>query len=159
MATKTGTITKPTQASTITGKNSNKETSGASDTSTVAADASANGETVANADNIKGRSVFSIETTAAGVVVRTAFLTEDERVLEMPAVFPDMVYALNVIDELKRQVTQHFSQAAQVGAQVIANQARAQKTAQQTDQQTSQEESQASASAAVETKQVETVKK
>lgn len=163
MATKTGTITKPTQASTAIEKNSTKETSSADETSTVAADTNAFGETVANADNIKGRSVFSIETTAAGVVVRTAFLTEDERVLEMPAVFPDMVYALNVIDELKRQVTQHFSQAAQVGAQVIASQARAQKTAQQADQQTAQqtdqEEAQASASPAVETKQVETVNK
>jgi hypothetical protein len=79
--------------------------------------------------NITGRSVFSIETTAAGVVVRTAFMTEDNRLLDMPAVFPDVIYALNVIDDLKRQVAQHFSQAAQVGAQVIANQARVNQTA------------------------------
>ena len=76
--------------------------------------------------NVTGRSVFAIETTAAGVVVRTAFLTEDNRVLDMPAVFPDAFYAFNVIDDLKRQVAQHFSQAAKVGAQVIANQAQAQ---------------------------------
>lgn len=76
--------------------------------------------------NVTGRSVFAIETTAAGVVVRTAFLTEDNRVLDMPAVFPDALYAFNVIDDLKRQVAQHFSQAAKVGAQVIANQAQAQ---------------------------------
>ena len=74
--------------------------------------------------NLTGRAVFAIETTAAGVVVRTAFLTEDQRLLDMPAIFPDVVYALNVIDDLRRQVTQHFSKAAQVGAQVIANQAR-----------------------------------
>ncbi|HEY7804816.1 MAG TPA: hypothetical protein VIC30_10350 [Orrella sp.] len=74
--------------------------------------------------NLTGRAVFAVETTAAGVVVRTAFLTEDQRLLDMPAIFPDMVYALNVIDDLRRQVMQHFSQAAQVGAQVIANQAR-----------------------------------
>lgn len=79
--------------------------------------------------NLTGRSVFSIETTAAGVLVRTAFITEDNRLLDMPAVFPDMVYALNVIDDLKRQVTQHFAQAAQVGVQVIANQARAEQNA------------------------------
>lgn len=76
--------------------------------------------------NVTGRAVFAVETTAAGVVVRTAFLTEDNKLLNMPAVFPDLVYAMNVIDDLKRQVMQHFSQAAQVGAQVIANQARAQ---------------------------------
>lgn len=74
--------------------------------------------------NVTGRSVFAVETTAAGVVVRTAFLTEDNRLLDMPAVFPNMVYAMNVVDDLRRQVMQHFSQAAQVGAQVIANQAR-----------------------------------
>lgn len=76
--------------------------------------------------NVTGRAVFSVETTAAGVVVRTAFLTEDNRLLDMPAVFPNMVYAMNVLDDLRNQVMQHFSQAAQVGAQVIANQARAQ---------------------------------
>ena len=81
--------------------------------------------------NLTGRAVFAVETTAAGVVVRTAFLTEDQRLLDMPAIFPDMVYALNVIDDLRRQVMQHFSQAAQVGAQVIANQARDQQQQQQ----------------------------
>lgn len=81
--------------------------------------------------NLTGRAVFAVETTAAGVVVRTAFLTEDNRVLDMPAIFPDMVYALNVIDDLRRQVMQHFSQAAQVGAQVIANQARSQQQQEQ----------------------------
>lgn len=81
--------------------------------------------------NVTGRSVFAVETTAAGVVVRTAFLTEENRLLDMPAVFPNMMYAMNVIDDLRRQVMQHFSQAAQVGAQVIANQARAQQQQQQ----------------------------
>jgi len=87
--------------------------------------------------NVTGRSVFAVETTAAGVVVRTAFLTEENRLLDMPAVFPNMMYAINVIDDLKRQVMQHFSQAAQVGAQVIANQARTQQqteTVSSTDQ-------------------------
>ena len=84
--------------------------------------------------NVSGRSVFAVETTAAGVVVRTAFLTEENRLLDMPAVFPNMMYAMNVIDDLRRQVMQHFSQAAQVGAQVIANQARAQQGQQQEQQ-------------------------
>ena len=89
--------------------------------------------------NLTGRAVFAVETTAAGVVVRTAFLTEEQRLLDMPAVFPDVMYAMNVIDELKAQVMQHFSQAAQVGAQVIANQARAQQEQQQGQQQGQQQ--------------------
>lgn len=79
--------------------------------------------------NITGRSVFAVETTAAGVAVRTAFLTEDNRLLNMPAVFPDVTYATNVIDDLRLQVMQHFSRAAQVGARVIASQANAQQAA------------------------------
>ena len=74
--------------------------------------------------DITGRSVFAIETTPAGVVVRTAFMTEDNRMLDMPAVFPDALYAFSVLDDLKAQVAQHFSQAARVGAQVISEQAR-----------------------------------
>ena len=91
--------------------------------------------TQAQPTNVTGRAVFAVETTGAGVVVRTAFLTEDNKLLNMPAVFPDLVYAMNVIDDLKRQVMQHFSQAAQVGAQVIANQAREQQQQQQQQQQ------------------------
>jgi hypothetical protein len=75
------------------------------------------------AESLVGRSAFYIETVAAGVSVRTVFMTEDQRVLEMPAVFPDLSYALAQIEELHRAVMQHFSQAAQVGAQVIAAQA------------------------------------
>jgi hypothetical protein len=85
--------------------------------------------------NVTGRSVFSVETTAAGVVVRTAFLTEENRLLDMPAVFPNMMYAVNVIDDLKQQVIQHFSQAAQVGAQVIAQQQQQQQQQQQEKEQ------------------------
>ena len=75
------------------------------------------------AESLVGRSAFYIETVAAGVSVRTVFMTEDQRVLEMPAVFPDLSYALAQIEELHRAVMQHFAQAAQVGAQVIAAQA------------------------------------
>ncbi|UOD51294.1 hypothetical protein [Orrella daihaiensis] len=86
----------------------------------------ASAENANKSTDLTGRAVFAVETTAAGVVVRTAFLTEDNRLLNMPAVFPDMLYALNVVDDLRQQVIQHFSQAAQVGAQVIANQLREQ---------------------------------
>ena len=71
---------------------------------------------------LRGRSVFVVQTTSAGVTVRTAWLSEDQKLLEMPAVFPDVNYAVNLIDDLKRQVLKHFSQAAQVGAQAIASQ-------------------------------------
>lgn len=75
---------------------------------------------------IRGRSVFTVETTPAGVVIRTAWMSEDNKLMEMPAVFPDMLHALNVLDDLRQQVIQHFSQAAQVGSQVIFNQMREQ---------------------------------
>lgn len=74
---------------------------------------------------LRGRSVFMVETVAAGVAVRPAFLAEDGRLLDLPAVFPDMGYAMAQIDELRRLVSAHFSQAAQIGAQVIAAQAAA----------------------------------
>lgn len=106
----------------------------------------------AESTNVTGRAVFAVETTAAGVVVRTAFLTEENKLLNMPAVFPDLVYAINVIDDLKRQVMQHFSQAAQVGAQVISNQARAQQQQQEEQQQQPQPQQVSTVSAADDTK-------
>ena len=73
-------------------------------------------------ENISGRGVFVIETVAVGVAVRTAFLAEDGRLLDMPAVFPDMMYAMAQIDELKQHVSRRFAEAAQIGSQVIAQQ-------------------------------------
>lgn len=73
--------------------------------------------------NITGRAVFVVDTSAAGIVVRTAFLTEQGQVIDMPAVFPDMTYALNQIDHLRKIVLDRFSQAVQVGVQVIASSA------------------------------------
>lgn len=72
---------------------------------------------------VTGRSVFIVETTQAGVAVQTSFMTEDGKLLQMPAVFPDLQYALAQIDELRNLVMRHFTQAAQVGARVIAAQA------------------------------------
>jgi hypothetical protein len=76
-------------------------------------------------ESVRGRAVFSVEMSAAGLVVRTAFLTEQNRVLEMPAVFPDLQYALAQIDSLRQLVFERFAQAAQVGIQVMAAQAAA----------------------------------
>ena len=73
-----------------------------------------------NGSEIAGRSVFAVGTSAAGIVVQTLFLAEDGRMLEVPAVFPNLGYALDQIDHLKRLVIERFEQAAQVGVQVIA---------------------------------------
>jgi hypothetical protein len=74
---------------------------------------------------IKGRSVFLVETTPAGIAVQTALLTEDGKLLNAPAIFPDVEYAFTQVDELKRLISAHFSQAARLGAQVAAQQAQA----------------------------------
>jgi hypothetical protein len=66
-------------------------------------------------EQIQGRSIFIVETTPSGVQVKTGFLTEDGRVLELPAIFPTQEYALSQIDELRKIVIQHFAQAQQAG--------------------------------------------
>ena len=73
-------------------------------------------------DQINGRSAFCVEVTSAGLAVHTVFAADDGRTLAMPAVFPDLHYALEQIDALRRLVTDRFAQAALVGAQVIAQQ-------------------------------------
>ncbi len=73
--------------------------------------------------NLTGRSIFLVETTHAGIAVQTSFMTEDGKLLQLPAIFPELPYALEQIDMLRNLVIRHFSQAAQVGAQVIAAQA------------------------------------
>lgn len=78
--------------------------------------------TVEKNETIQGKSVFIIETTPAGIAVQTALLTEEGKLIQMPAIFPDIAYALSQIDELKKQVLEHFSRAALVGAQSLANQ-------------------------------------
>lgn len=72
---------------------------------------------------IQGRSIFIVETTASGIAVHTSFLAEDNTLIQAPAVFPDVGYALAQIDEMRNMVLRHFTQAAQVGAQVIAAEA------------------------------------
>ena len=83
------------------------------------------GQAESGEQKLNGRSVFAVETTAGGIMVRTAFMTDDQRLLAMPAMFPNLNYALQQIDELRQLVSQHFANAAQVGAKVIAAQAQA----------------------------------
>lgn len=99
-------------------------TPAANETAVKTADAATG---AAQTENITGRGVFVVETVPVGVAVRTAFLSEDGRLLESPTVFPDLMYALAQIDELKQLVTQRFAEAAQIGAQVIAQQLEANK--------------------------------
>jgi hypothetical protein len=79
-------------------------------------------------DEIKGRSVFIIETTGKGILVQTSFETEDGRLLEMPAIFPNIEYALAQIDEMRRLVVSKFSEAASIGIQAISADVQKKKT-------------------------------
>ena len=54
---------------------------------------------------VKGRSVFLVETTPAGIAVQTALLTEDGKLLNAPAIFPDVEYAFTQVDELKSLIS------------------------------------------------------
>ena len=71
---------------------------------------------------IQGKSVFIVETTAAGIAIQTALMTENGQLLQMPAIFNDIEYAFAQVDELRHLIAQHFSKAAQVGAKIIAEQ-------------------------------------
>jgi len=77
----------------------------------------------ATAQTLQGRSAFALEMTSSGLSVRTVFITEQNQLMEMPAIFPDVHYALSQIDELRRMVMERFAQAAHIGAQVMAAQA------------------------------------
>jgi hypothetical protein len=74
----------------------------------------------AEGDSIVGRSIFIIETTGKGILVQTSFEAEDGRLLDMPAIFPNIEYALAQIDEMRRLVISKFSEAATIGIQTIA---------------------------------------
>lgn len=83
-------------------------------------------------DNVQGRGAFIVEMTAAGVAVAATLVTEDGRALAMPAIFPNLGYALSQIDEMRALVIRHFEQASQIGVQVIAQQLAQQQAAAQT---------------------------
>jgi hypothetical protein len=75
----------------------------------------------AEEDSIVGRSIFIIEITGKGILVQTSFETMDGRLLEMPAIFPNIEYALAQIDEMRRLVVSKFSEAATIGIQSISS--------------------------------------
>ena len=75
---------------------------------------------------ITGRGVFVVQIVSGGVAVRSSMLVEGDRLVEMPAIFPDVHYAMAQIDELKNLVARHFAQAAQLGTQMMAAQAQIQ---------------------------------
>ena len=66
---------------------------------------------VSDQQPISGRAVFAVSRVDVGVAVHTAFLAEDGRLLQMPAVFPNMDYALQQIDEMRQMVIQQFTVA------------------------------------------------
>lgn len=63
---------------------------------------------------VSGRAVFAVSQVDVGVAVHTAFLAEDGRLLQMPAVFPNLEYALQQIDEMRQMVINQFSHASSV---------------------------------------------
>ena len=77
-------------------------------------------------NSITGRGVFVVQIVSGGVAVRSSMLVEGDRLVEMPAIFPDIHYAMAQIDELKNLVARHFAEAAQLGVQMIAAQAKIQ---------------------------------
>lgn len=79
-------------------------------------------ETGPEQTQFQGRGAFIVETTSAGVAVAATVVTEDGRALAMPAIFPNLTYALSQIDEMRALVIRHFDQASQIGTQVIAQQ-------------------------------------
>lgn len=75
---------------------------------------------------ITGRGVFVVQIVSGGVAVRSSMLVDGDRLLEMPAIFPDVHYAMAQIDELKNLVARHFAEAAHLGTQMMAAQAQIQ---------------------------------
>ena len=79
-------------------------------------------EQASEEQQVRGRSAFNVELTPAGVVVNTVFVGEDESVRPLPAVFPNLEYALNQIDSLRTMVVQQFAQAAELGMKSLQEQ-------------------------------------
>ena len=75
---------------------------------------------------VTGRGVFVVQIVSGGVAVRSGMLVEGDRLVEMPAIFPEVHYAMAQIEELKNLVARHFAEAAQLGTQLIAAQAKIQ---------------------------------
>lgn len=130
----------------ITSKTEAAATQAATEVTTISA-ANDSAQTPAQ-DNVQGRGAFIVEMTAAGVAVAATVVTEDSRALAMPAIFPNLTYALSQIDEMRALVIRHFEQASQIGAQVIAQQLAQQQTAAQAAAQSAAQAEPADATAA-----------
>lgn len=81
----------------------------------VSAEATEQAQAAETTEQLRGRSAFNVELTPAGVVVSTVFVAEDETVRPMPAVFPNLEYALNQVDALRTMVVRQFNAAAELG--------------------------------------------
>lgn len=77
------------------------------------------------AEQLRGRSAFNVELTAAGVAVSTVFVGEDDTVRPMPAIFPNLDYALAQIDSLRSLVVGQFNTAAELGMRSLQSKPRA----------------------------------
>ena len=110
----------------MTKKTDNKTTSAADKASPESAT-----DTSPAQDQVQGRGAFIVEMTAAGVAVASTVVTTDGRALALPAIFPNLGYALSQIDEMRALVVRHFDQASQIGVQVMAQQLAQQSAAQQ----------------------------
>ncbi len=65
-----------------------------------------------NEQLIRGRSIFIVEATPKGILVQTSFEALDGRLLEMPAIFPNIEYAFTQIDAMRRLVEVKFAEEA-----------------------------------------------
>ena len=83
---------------------------------------SSDGPGTDDASQVRGRSAFNVELTPAGVVINTVFVADDETVRPLPAVFPNLEYALNQIDTLRNMVVSQFATAAELGMKSLQEQ-------------------------------------
>jgi len=85
------------------------------DVTPVVDSVSSNAAPVADQQPVSGRAVFAVSRVDVGIAVHTAFLAEDGRLLQMPAVFPNLEYGLQQIDEMRQMVIQQFSSEPPLG--------------------------------------------
>lgn len=79
------------------------------DTPEGTANVEAKAEPVVDQGPVSGRAVFAVSRVDVGVAVHTAFLAEDGRLLQMPAVFPNLEYALQQVDEMRQMLINQFA--------------------------------------------------
>ena len=92
-------------------QNQIEESSASTPEASLPTTAEANLSQVEEQPPISGRGVFAVSRVEVGVAVQTAFLADDGRLLQMPAVFPNLEYALQQVDEMRQMVINQFSLA------------------------------------------------